>query len=1703
MVRASTFTSYINAELPASAEAAWSRFEQRATTAYGNVARAAQAASNAAAGINGRGTPARGVDRNAAASRATADANARAERAAAAAARSVEAHGRAADRAARQNNAYSRSLNAVSTSLNIVQGPLGPIAGRIAALSRGLADLTGFRAGLAGVAGSLFLLGSMGNTYTQIRGQIAAAYESQTDFNRAMEDISGIAARARVGIQTVTGLYIRLGQAADTAGISAERAARVTEIAAKAAALSGGARASQEAALVQFTQAFGANFKAGGQELQSILEQANQLAVAIAKGLGVGVSQLKVLGEQGKLSAEVVAQALERSAGDIEARFARMPVTLAQATTNFGNQLLLMVGGIDQAIGLTGTLASIITATANSMQFLASAAAGVAVGFAAIKMGAFIASMATAINQQRVMYAAVTQLGIRRQQVAAASVAQHAREVAATEAEQQQIRETIVLLQTQAATARSGRTVADNPTQRIAWIEAEKEALRRLAIERARLIVLSDANASAAARLAAAQAALTTATQNVANRTSLLSRAVSNIIGSFNLWGIAIAAATTALIWLATRSSYTEEVLSTLSSEMRSTAENALQLAQANRAVAASMYEIARAAGKKAEREARETFEGTRGELAGRFRQVAAGFTSPGAGQGREFAAVSQDLYRMADGIEKGTVSLDQALAKARALEKKYPDYFGAERTLGFRFPGTTGTRVQDIEENAIAMFAAQQNLNKALADQADIEKEIKRQQEPIKLDGKTSVSTGSLRTNAAADALDSGTSAIRAAGIRRRQAYDELDKSLNVVNGAVPAGTAEDYRMKAADIERAYNNEVNGIKAAAAARTQAAQQARYNARVEKADAREGIEDRLGQGLLALEQNKPKMNVDEYNEARLKLLRTYDAEIQALDETSAHSSKATAQMIRDARNLQAAAAKSGDRRSGILDQWSEEPKAIVRARAQIEDLNRMVDTLVDGVAEISKENPLGTGLYTQAMADADARRIMDGVVRPMREAKDQHQQFLELATLRLNGLDAEANALERALDIQERQGALSREEFQILVDQENQQQAINDTLTERGRLTQAIQATVGQTRDAFESLLTDLPTKGGDAVKQFIGTMRQQVTNLWAKRVTEWLFAGADGKMRQMLQGRGGVEQAYAFLANHTVKTGNSLDTVAQAAADCAKALEGLTQSASNPVQDPAGPAAGSLGLFGPAGGPAAGPGKSFASKMMGLFQDAASDIVVTGQKRQPKTPVNVPTDPSTGLPTKVYSGIFQGFGEKMDSLFGSRFFKGIGGAVGTAFEGAGQGMMSSGIAGMLGIKQSNTGAAIGGAIGNFIPGLPPGVGSAIGGLLGGTIGGLFMKPNSGKASISMNQYGEVVGGQGSGRGKDAIAGATGAAKSISEAINQITGQLGATITNLPGITVGSWNDRARVALTNTTKDLHSKNFGSDVLKDFGDDQQAAIEYAIKYVIGNAVISGISQASQNIFKSGQDLQQAIMKATAIESIPKRLMQRLDPTRYAVTELNNEFTKLIAYLKEGGATAEQFADAQKLYDLERADAIKQATDQAVGALDQFMKDMMGGANSPLNKRTVYSNAQTELSRLAAEVNAGKVVDQNELLTAVKNFQDASRALNGSSQEYFSDFQMLYDLLGKAKSNAAAPVGTTPLPASPFSTDTAVTQILTQANKSQLDATNNQTAVLSNQLNAIYNALTSGGGGGGGGDNGSGNSALRLLQMNQQQ
>lgn len=108
----------------------------------------------------------------------------------------------------------------------------------------------------------------------------------------------------------------------------------------------GGATAQEQSnAMIQLTQAMAAG-ALRGEELNSILDGAPGIARAIEKYMGIAEGSIKTVAQEGKVTAEVVKNAMFAMADETNAKFDSMPKTWAQIWVDMKNQALSMFAPI-------------------------------------------------------------------------------------------------------------------------------------------------------------------------------------------------------------------------------------------------------------------------------------------------------------------------------------------------------------------------------------------------------------------------------------------------------------------------------------------------------------------------------------------------------------------------------------------------------------------------------------------------------------------------------------------------------------------------------------------------------------------------------------------------------------------------------------------------------------------------------------------------------------------------------------------------------------------------------------------------------------------------------------------------------------------------------------------------------------------------------------------------------------------------------------------------------------------------------------------------------------------------------------------------------------------------------------------------------------------------------------------------------------
>lgn len=182
----------------------------------------------------------------------------------------------------------------------------------------------------------------------------------------AMDELRKISQRTQTELAANASVFGRLNQSILQMGGNQSDTLRITELLGKAIKVSGASGVEAASAMTQFGQALGSG-KLAGDELRSLLENAPYLMQQLAAGIGVPIGALKQLGEDGKLTADVVTNALSKAAEKIEADFQRMPQTLSgamslvrDAAAQANEKLDTLTGTSDALTGASKGLAEVL-----------------------------------------------------------------------------------------------------------------------------------------------------------------------------------------------------------------------------------------------------------------------------------------------------------------------------------------------------------------------------------------------------------------------------------------------------------------------------------------------------------------------------------------------------------------------------------------------------------------------------------------------------------------------------------------------------------------------------------------------------------------------------------------------------------------------------------------------------------------------------------------------------------------------------------------------------------------------------------------------------------------------------------------------------------------------------------------------------------------------------------------------------------------------------------------------------------------------------------------------------------------------------------------------------------------------------------------------------------------------------------------------
>ena len=230
-----------------------------------------------------------------------------------------------------------------------------------------------------------------------LASQIRLATSSTEQFHAVQTELRAIANEQRSSFDAVVDLYSNSQRSLSALGKSQQDVINFTRNMTMAMNVGGRSAQAQAAALTQLGQAL-ASGVLRGDEFNSVAEQAHILMDLIAKEMGVTSNAIRDLAKDGKITADVVYNAVAKATDSLSAMSAKMPTTVSQALQVIKNEYNYLIDDImNQNSMMSQNIANAVLWAAEHFRTLVSAAAMVGAVWLGIiaKNSALVTSFAT------------------------------------------------------------------------------------------------------------------------------------------------------------------------------------------------------------------------------------------------------------------------------------------------------------------------------------------------------------------------------------------------------------------------------------------------------------------------------------------------------------------------------------------------------------------------------------------------------------------------------------------------------------------------------------------------------------------------------------------------------------------------------------------------------------------------------------------------------------------------------------------------------------------------------------------------------------------------------------------------------------------------------------------------------------------------------------------------------------------------------------------------------------------------------------------------------------------------------------------------------------------------------------------------------------------------------------------------------------
>ena len=263
------------------------------------------------------------------------------------------------------------------------------------------------------IRGIKFTLG-VADELSSITARLGNIKDSLHTTNSFTQEVADSAMRARGNFASMAQTVSRIGYTAKGL-FSNDELIQFTENVQKGFIIAGTTAQEASNAMLQLSQAM-ASGRMQGDELRSTLENNSAVSKALADHLGVSIGQLKEMGADGEITAQIMKDAILNATDEINRDFEKMPLTFGQSMENIKTQAMNAFSPVlwvvqQIGVGVASTVSGIISTFSKISPVVYGVATVAAAGFGTWATAMLIAKIAS-FDLGRTIYSLNVQMAL-------------------------------------------------------------------------------------------------------------------------------------------------------------------------------------------------------------------------------------------------------------------------------------------------------------------------------------------------------------------------------------------------------------------------------------------------------------------------------------------------------------------------------------------------------------------------------------------------------------------------------------------------------------------------------------------------------------------------------------------------------------------------------------------------------------------------------------------------------------------------------------------------------------------------------------------------------------------------------------------------------------------------------------------------------------------------------------------------------------------------------------------------------------------------------------------------------------------------------------------------------------------------------------------------------------------------------------------